>query len=119
MLKSGSTIGILGGGQLGRMLAMSAAQLGLRVHIYAPDEDSVAAEVAARFTCAAWDDSAALTAFATLPFAKQLKCVNSALEDDDAAKLALYAPAFLARFSQSRPAGIEPRREQLFFGDRA
>ena len=64
MLTSGSTIGILGGGQLGRMLAMSAAQLGLRVHIYAPDEDSVAAEVAARFTCAAWDDSAALIAFA-------------------------------------------------------
>jgi 5-(carboxyamino)imidazole ribonucleotide synthase len=64
LLNSGSTIGILGGGQLGRMLAMSAAQLGLRVHIYAPDEDSVAAEVAARFTCAAWDDSAALTAFA-------------------------------------------------------
>ena len=64
MLTSGSTIGILGGGQLGRMLAIAAAQLGLRVHIYAPDADSVAAEVAARFTCAAWDDAAALTAFA-------------------------------------------------------
>ena len=34
----GSTIGIVGGGQLGRMLAMAAAQLGYRCHIYAPDE---------------------------------------------------------------------------------
>jgi len=64
LLTSGSTIGILGGGQLGRMLAMAAAQLGLRVHIYAPDKDSIAAEVAAQFTCAAWDDGAALAAFA-------------------------------------------------------
>ena len=60
----GSTIGILGGGQLGRMLAMSAAQLGYRCHIYAPETDSVAAEVCGRITCAEWDDSAALAAFA-------------------------------------------------------
>ena len=44
----GSTIGIIGGGQLGRMLAMAAAQLGYRTHIYAPDADSAAAEVARR-----------------------------------------------------------------------
>jgi 5-(carboxyamino)imidazole ribonucleotide synthase len=63
-LLPGSTIGILGGGQLGRMIAMAAAQLGYRCHIYAPEADSVAAEVSAQFTCAAWDDAAALTAFA-------------------------------------------------------
>ncbi len=63
-LPAGSTIGIIGGGQLGRMLSMAAAQLGYRVHIFAPDADSCAAEVSAAFTCAAYDDRAALIAFA-------------------------------------------------------
>lgn len=63
-LPPGSTIGILGGGQLGRMLAMAAAQLGYRCHIYAPDKESVAAEVAAEFTCAEDHDIAALRRFA-------------------------------------------------------
>ncbi len=58
----GSTIGILGSGQLGRMLAMAAAQLGYRCHIYSP-ETGPACDVAA-FTQAAWDDTAALAAFA-------------------------------------------------------
>jgi 5-(carboxyamino)imidazole ribonucleotide synthase len=60
----GSTIGIIGGGQLGRMLAMAAAQLGYRTHIYAPDADSIAAEVAGEFTQGAFDDAAALARFA-------------------------------------------------------
>lgn len=60
----GETIGILGGGQLGRMLAMAAAQLGYRCHVYAPENESVAAEVCARFTQARWDDADALAAFA-------------------------------------------------------
>ncbi|MDK2760356.1 MAG: 5-(carboxyamino)imidazole ribonucleotide synthase [Sphingopyxis sp.] len=64
MLPPGSTIGILGGGQLGRMLAVAAAQLGYRVHIYAPDRESVAADVAAQHTQAAWDDEHRLAAFA-------------------------------------------------------
>jgi 5-(carboxyamino)imidazole ribonucleotide synthase len=64
MIAPGETIGILGGGQLGRMLAKAAAQLGYRVHIYAPEADSVAAEVCAQFTCAQWDDSAAMATFA-------------------------------------------------------
>ncbi|MEP7350964.1 MAG: 5-(carboxyamino)imidazole ribonucleotide synthase [Sphingorhabdus sp.] len=63
-LAPGSTIGILGGGQLGRMLAVAAAQLGYRCHIYAPESDNVAVEVAAEATIAAYDDIAALTAFA-------------------------------------------------------
>ena len=63
-LAPGSTIGIVGGGQLGRMLAIAAAQMGYRCHIYAPESDSVAAEVAADFTCAAYDDMDALMAFA-------------------------------------------------------
>jgi 5-(carboxyamino)imidazole ribonucleotide synthase len=64
MIAPGETIGILGGGQLGRMLAMAAARLGYRCHIFAPEPDSIAAEVAAEFTCAAWDDAAALARFA-------------------------------------------------------
>jgi len=64
LLPPGSTIGILGGGQLGRMLAVAAAQLGYKVHIYAPDAESVAAEVTAHHTQAAWDDEPRLAAFA-------------------------------------------------------
>ena len=45
MIKPGGTIGILGGGQLGRMLAISAAQLGYRVIAYAPAGDAVIAQV--------------------------------------------------------------------------
>ncbi len=64
MIAPGETIGILGGGQLGRMLAMAAAQLGYRCHVYAPEADSIAAEVCAQFTHAQWNDEAALAAFA-------------------------------------------------------
>jgi 5-(carboxyamino)imidazole ribonucleotide synthase len=64
VLSPGSTIGILGGGQLGRMLAIAAAQLGYKVHIYAPDAESVAAEVTAHHSQAAWDDEPRLAAFA-------------------------------------------------------
>ena len=60
----GSTIGIIGGGQLGRMLVLAAAKLGYRCHVYAPDGDSPAAAVAARFTQAGFDDVAALERFA-------------------------------------------------------
>jgi len=63
-LPPGSTIGILGGGQLGRMLAMAAARLGFRSHIYAPETDSPAFDVAAARTVAAYDDEAQLSAFA-------------------------------------------------------
>jgi 5-(carboxyamino)imidazole ribonucleotide synthase len=59
----GSTIGIIGGGQLGRMLALAAAQLGYRCHIYAPEEAPPAAEVAAEHTRADYDDEAALARF--------------------------------------------------------
>jgi 5-(carboxyamino)imidazole ribonucleotide synthase len=64
MLKPGATIGILGGGQLGRMLAIAAQQLGLKVHIYSPDKDSCAFDVVHAFTCASYEDEAALGRFA-------------------------------------------------------
>ena len=64
MIAPGETIGILGGGQLGRMMAFAAARLGYRVHIFAPEADSIAAEVCSRFTNADYTDEAALARFA-------------------------------------------------------
>jgi len=63
-LPPGSVIGILGGGQLGRMLAVAASRLGLRVHVFEPSAEAPAAHVAARHVCADYDDTAALTDFA-------------------------------------------------------
>ena len=62
-LPVGATIGILGGGQLGRMLAVAASRLGLKTHIYEPGANAPAGDVAHRVTTAAYDDEAALTAF--------------------------------------------------------
>lgn len=63
-LPPGSVIGVLGGGQLGRMMALSAARLGYRVHVYGPEADSPTEQVADRATVAGWDDLAALDRFA-------------------------------------------------------
>jgi 5-(carboxyamino)imidazole ribonucleotide synthase len=64
MLPPGSTIGILGGGQLGRMMAVAALQLGYKVIGFAPEGDNVAADACASFITADWDDAAALKQFA-------------------------------------------------------
>ena len=64
MIAPGSTIGIIGGGQLGRMLGVAAAQLGYRTHVYAPEASGPATEVAAAWTRAAYDDGDALRRFA-------------------------------------------------------
>jgi len=63
-LHPGATIGILGGGQLGRMLAVAAARLGFRCHIFEPAANPPAADVAHAVTTAAYDDAPALRAFA-------------------------------------------------------
>lgn len=63
-LAPGATIGILGGGQLGRMLSLAAARLGLRCHIYDPTPAPPAGQVADAVTTAGWDDAEALRAFA-------------------------------------------------------
>ena len=62
-LAPGSTIGILGGGQLGRMLALAAGQLGLKCHIFAPEGDSPAFQVSAAHMVAGYHDFVALEAF--------------------------------------------------------
>src|SRR5215211_6060378 len=58
------TLGIVGGGQLGRMIALAAARYGLSTHVYGPEPDSPAFAVACRHTRKAYDDEAALLAFA-------------------------------------------------------
>jgi 5-(carboxyamino)imidazole ribonucleotide synthase len=63
-LEPQATIGILGGGQLGRMLALAAARLGLKCHVLAPSPDSPAFDVVHRVTCADYNDTEALDRFA-------------------------------------------------------
>ena len=81
------TIGILGSGQLGRMIAIAAANLGLRSHIFAPDAaTSPAGDVAHQTTTAAYDDETALMAFA-----KSIDGVTSEFENVPSAALAIIA----------------------------
>ena len=85
-------IGILGGGQLGRMLAIAAAQLGLKTHIYAPDADtSPAGEVATRTTTASYDDTTALR-----DFAAGMDAVTSEFENVPAATMEVIGKSCLA-----------------------
>lgn len=60
----GSTIGIVGGGQLGRMLARAASRMGYKTHIFTPEKDSPASHVATATTIGAYQDGNALRAFA-------------------------------------------------------
>jgi len=76
MVPVGGTIGILGGGQLGRMLADAAARLGFDAIIYCPEEDTPAARTAARHWPGAFDDTAALAAFAAACDAVTLEWEN-------------------------------------------
>jgi 5-(carboxyamino)imidazole ribonucleotide synthase len=64
VLDPGATIGILGSGQLGRMLALAAARLGFKCHVFAPDRDSPAFDVVRESTRADYDDEQALARFA-------------------------------------------------------
>ncbi len=81
-----STIGIIGGGQLGRFSALAAASLGYRAHIFTPEPGSPAAQVTPLATIAAYDDEAALTAFA-----QSVDLVTFEFENIPAASLALLS----------------------------
>ena len=102
----GSTIGILGGGQLGRMLAIAAAKLGYRTHIYAPGLSGPATEVAARWTHGAYDDPRAVAAFAA-----QVDVVTYEFENVDLEALrgvpAVYPPPRALEVAQDRAAEKE------------
>ena len=86
------TIGILGSGQLGRMLVIAASQLGLRTHVYAPDAgNSPAGDIAHDCTEAAYDDLAALAGFASA-----VDAVASEFENVPARTMATLAKTCLA-----------------------
>jgi 5-(carboxyamino)imidazole ribonucleotide synthase len=64
VIQPGSVLGVFGGGQLGRMFAQAAAQLGYHVHVFAPESNPPAAQVAVRHWQHEYEDSAAVQAFA-------------------------------------------------------
>ena len=86
LVPPGAVVGILGGGQLGRMLAVAAAELGLSCHIYCPDAASPAFAVAASRTVAPYDDEAALA-----DFAASVNIVTYEFENIPAATVAFLA----------------------------
>lgn len=86
-LAAGSVIGILGGGQLGRMLSVAASRLGYRCHIYDPSPEPPAGHVAEHVTTAPWDDGTALTRFAA-----SVDVITFEFENIPAATLDLLGP---------------------------
>jgi len=103
-LPTGSTIGIIGGGQLGRMLAMAAARLGYRTLVLEPQQDCPAAQVADRQIVAAYDDATALAelaaASAVVTYEFENVPVAAARRLSDA--VAVYPPARALEVAQDR-----------------
>jgi 5-(carboxyamino)imidazole ribonucleotide synthase len=91
----GATLGVLGSGQLGRMFAMAAARLGYRVHIFAPEHDPPAADVALRQTQAPFDDLDAVA-----EFARSVDAITFEFEN-----IPVAAAQAAARFAPVRPSG--------------
>ncbi|MBZ6380055.1 5-(carboxyamino)imidazole ribonucleotide synthase [Pacificimonas flava] len=113
MIPPSSTIGIVGGGQLGRMLSIAAAYLGYRCHIYAPDEAPPAGDVAAKVTRGAYDDLDALGAFA-----KSVDVATFEFENVDAGALAyLGEHVRLAPGPEALATAQERVREKRFVRD--
>ncbi|MDG3442028.1 5-(carboxyamino)imidazole ribonucleotide synthase [Nitrospirillum amazonense] len=100
----GSTIGMLGNGQLGRMTALAAANLGYRTHAYGPDRDSPCAQVVSVETLAAFDDWAALEAFAKAVDVVTLEWENipTATIDFLAARVPTFPGAHVLAVAQDR-----------------
>ncbi len=92
-LSPGATLGILGNGQLGRMLCLAAARLGYRTHVFGPEADSPAEQVATVSTVADYSDETALATFSAA-----VDVVTFEFENVPAA-----AAAFLAAHTQVRP----------------
>ncbi|MFD2057141.1 5-(carboxyamino)imidazole ribonucleotide synthase [Mesorhizobium calcicola] len=103
-LPAGSTIGIIGGGQLGRMLAMAAARLGYRTVVLEPQADCPAAQVANRQITAAYDDPAALAelAAASSVITYEFENVPVAAANALAAKVPVHPPARALDVAQDR-----------------
>jgi 5-(carboxyamino)imidazole ribonucleotide synthase len=103
-LPVGSTIGIIGGGQLGRMLAMAAARLGYRTVVLEPQPDCPAAQVANRQIIAAYDDPAALAELAAATAIVTYEFENVPVEAAEALtlKVPVYPPARALEVAQDR-----------------
>jgi 5-(carboxyamino)imidazole ribonucleotide synthase len=104
LISPGGTIGILGGGQLGRMLAVAASRLGLKCHVYTDERGSPAAQVAAKTAVGAYDDRDAIAAFA-----RDVEIVTCEFENVSAAALEaasgrtpLFPPAIAFAVTQDR-----------------
>jgi 5-(carboxyamino)imidazole ribonucleotide synthase len=112
MLPAGSTIGILGGGQLGRMMAMAALQLGYRCIAYAPPGDNVAEDACADFFESGWGDREALAAFAA-------KCdvVTWEFENVPLAAVAAIPTALLACPARAIEVAQDRLNEKAFIAD--
>lgn len=98
------TLGILGGGQLGRMSAMAAARLGISTHIYCPEKGCPASLVTPHFTCAEYEDKKALKAFAKQVDVISYEFENIPLETVEYLKqfTAVYPDSRLLEVSQNR-----------------
>lgn len=103
-LPPGSVIGILGGGQLGRMLAVAASRLGLRTHIYDPASACPAGDIAHGLTTGAWDDTTALARFAAAcdVVTYEFENVPAASLDAIEAKVRVFPPRGALAVSQDR-----------------
>lgn len=103
-LPPGSIVGILGGGQLGRMTALAAARLGYHCHIFCPDDTEPAVEVSAFHTKAAFNDVAALEAFAKAVDVVTLEWENIPLETLEVVgrHVAVYPSIDVLRVAQDR-----------------
>ncbi len=113
VLPPGSTLGIIGGGQLGRMLAMAAAQLGYRCAVYAPEASGPAADVCARWVQGDYGDAQALA-----DFASTVDVVTFEFENVDPAplrRIAENAPLFPP--IQALEIGQDRIREKTFAAD--
>ena len=108
-LAPGSTIGIIGGGQLGRMLALAAAPLGYRVHILDPDPDCCARQVCAAFTQADYGDRAALAGFASAVDVAtyEFENIDAGPLEEIASRIGLFPPLNALRIAQDRIAEKE------------
>lgn len=93
VIKPGEIIGIIGGGQLGRMTALAAHALGYKTHVYTQDADSPGAQVSNHVTCAAYDDYTALE-----KFAKSVDVISFEFEN-----IPEKALNFLEKHNQVRP----------------
>jgi 5-(carboxyamino)imidazole ribonucleotide synthase len=112
VLTAGSTIGILGGGQLGRMMAMAAMQLGYRCVAYAPPGDNVAEDACAGFFESGWGDREALAAFAA-----QCDVVTWEFENVPLGAVAAIPPAMLACPARALEVAQDRLNEKAFIAN--